>query len=910
MNPLLASARYKSGLDPVERALLSFEEEWQERGEVRLEEFWPDRCRADAIGPGDSIVMLAELIKADLRARFEMGQRPTVASYLEQFPQLCQTDSRVVSLIYEEFCLMEEGGRAPDVASFCDRYSRWRDSLTAQLQYHRFFSLAAGSRPPVPQFPNVGECFEEFELASLLGRGGTSRVFLARDLSLGGKQVVLKVSPDRGDEPKVHGRLDHPHIVPANSVAFQPEKHLRGLSMPHRPGLALDVVLSRLNSSGGPRKAIELWHALVDGAAKSLISGADSQTESLLVTEMRRAGPRGDGWEGFPVRGTFAEGAAWLTMIIARALHYAHGMGTYHRDVKPGNVLLTLRYGPQLFDFNLAESPHSVHQAHEAIHGGTLPYMAPEQIEAFLNPELWGDVGARADIYSLGLVLRELLTGQMPELPDEKLSPPRAMRQILDRRALLETSLRRINAKVPHALDAIVTKCLALSPDDRYRDANALAQDLERFLNHQPLLYATNPSSRERLTNWGRRHRWILLSATANLILLGALVRRPVMDQFRPPVQSRPEFLTAVALLDSLEEKRRPAPALRDDRELPIKPKDWEERDSAIRSLESLLPDYAEHPLVRTYLAIGYDEVGETRRANAEFRKLLSCRDRTRVLGEWNAKHSDLAAQLQRFAAARIQEAEEKVATEVLTDEEESEYLGVRKRNFELASGALRILDALRRDSPELQTFHARVEAFCGDYYAALTRLSRAIAIAAETEAPQNDPDDNWSLDTLFACHAIRCRIAVRWVDHSRRDGSLADARTGLELLRKTEEQDLKFCERFLGFRSPGWGSPRFKIFELLKSRLGLKLTQAELELGLGMLAATRTHLEGKGGVKETKKALSDWAVDSGLRPPKMEQVTERLRVALKQLNLLEAGETARASPAQGRKDNNTSQAG
>src|SRR5208282_5709961 len=179
-----------------------------------------------------------------------------------QFPKLCQTDSRVLSLIYEEFCLREESGDAPDVESFCGRYPRWKDSLFAQLQYHRLFSQAAGRQPPKPRFPNEGDCFEEFQLVSLLGCGGTSRVFLARDLSLGGKQVVLKVSLDRGDEPKVHGPLDHPHIVPANSVAFQPDKHLRGLSMPYHPGLALDVVISRLNSSGRPRRAIELWHVL------------------------------------------------------------------------------------------------------------------------------------------------------------------------------------------------------------------------------------------------------------------------------------------------------------------------------------------------------------------------------------------------------------------------------------------------------------------------------------------------------------------------------------------------------------------------------------------------------------------------------------------------------------------------
>ncbi len=120
---------------------------------------------------------------------------------------------------------------------------------------------------------------------------------------------------------------------------------------------------------------------------------------------------------------------AWIVKVIAEALHYAHGQQTFHRDVKPANVLLTLQHGPQLLDFNLAESPHSASQAQAAMHGGTLPYMAPEQIEAFLNPELWGKVGARADVYSLGLVLRELLTGQAPDLPGrDALAAPRDAR--------------------------------------------------------------------------------------------------------------------------------------------------------------------------------------------------------------------------------------------------------------------------------------------------------------------------------------------------------------------------------------------------------------------------------------------------------------------------------------------------
>ena len=86
MNPLLASARLGSGLDLVDVPFFPSEEEWQRQGEVRLEQFWPDRCRAEGIDPGDSITVLAELIKADLRARFDGGQVPRLPATSNNSP--------------------------------------------------------------------------------------------------------------------------------------------------------------------------------------------------------------------------------------------------------------------------------------------------------------------------------------------------------------------------------------------------------------------------------------------------------------------------------------------------------------------------------------------------------------------------------------------------------------------------------------------------------------------------------------------------------------------------------------------------------------------------------------------------------------------------------------------------------
>ena len=242
--------------------------------------------------------VLVELVKADLRRRFDAGQRPTAAEYLERFPELACGDDPALSIVYEEFCLCEECDGAADVESFCDRYPDWKSSLASQLQCHRMISQAAGGNGALPKFPKAGEDFEEFQLLSRLGKGGTSRVFLARDISLGGKHVALKVTVDRGEEPKIQGALDHPHIVPVNSVTYQTETRLCGLSMPYQPGLPLDEIIKRVKPSRRPCRALTLWSVLIDGSSEKL--GADSE---LTPAEGAQTFPGGDGWRGFPARG-------------------------------------------------------------------------------------------------------------------------------------------------------------------------------------------------------------------------------------------------------------------------------------------------------------------------------------------------------------------------------------------------------------------------------------------------------------------------------------------------------------------------------------------------------------------------------------------------------------------------------
>ncbi|MDB5351316.1 MAG: prkC 4 [Planctomycetota bacterium] len=488
MNSLVPARVHSSGSlaapASADRAVLELERAWSLGTAPSVEAIWT------RFSPEGSVDLLAALIKADLRRRFELGDRPDVAAYLERFAPLRAARERVVSLVYEEYCLREERGEQLDPDVFCARYDPWRDSLLSQLRYHRMLSQAVGVTPSTSRLPNVGERFQSFRLGSVLGQGGTARVFLARDESLGDREVALKVSTDRGKEPAIQGRLDHAHIVPVLSVTDDAETGLRGLCMPYRPGLTLDKVIREVDPASRPRSAM----VLRETAARAKPAGTNDDRD-------------GASWKGFPAKGTYAEGVAWIVSVVARALAYAHGQNVHHRDIKPANVLLTDRDGPQLLDFNLAHSPQTPDQAEAALRGGTLPYMAPEQLEAFLDPERWSHVGESADIYALGLLLGELLTGSRPEAPDAAIPLPRAIGELLDRRAIGLGSVRDLNPEIPHGLDAIISRCLAFRPEYRYSSARALAEDLERFYTRRPLVEVKNPSRIERTRNFTTRFR-------------------------------------------------------------------------------------------------------------------------------------------------------------------------------------------------------------------------------------------------------------------------------------------------------------------------------------------------------------------------------------------------------------------
>ena len=178
----------------------------------------------------------------------------------------------------------------------------------------------------------------------------------------------------------------------------------------------------------------------------------------------------------------FVEAVCWIGARLGEALAYAHARGVLHRDIKPANILLNQYGRPLLADFNIALDPRREFGATGEMFGGTLAYMSPEHLDAF-NPDGSGSpdaVDIRSDVYALGVVLFEMLTGQHPFRSTKRESAlGEKMREMASRRRAGAPSARQINADVPKVLDRAIRRCLDPDPQRRYQTAAELARALD-----------------------------------------------------------------------------------------------------------------------------------------------------------------------------------------------------------------------------------------------------------------------------------------------------------------------------------------------------------------------------------------------------------------------------------------------
>ena len=331
----------------------------------------------------------------------------------------------------------------------------------------------ATDQPPIPLTPTAvndvvppgslpvpGQCLGDFRILEVLGAGSFATVFLAEQLSLG-REVALKVGTAHGSEARTLAILEHEHIVPVHSEEVDAGRGLWLLCMKFVPGTDLEHVMRELAALDPAQ-----WsgQAILDAIDRLCRHPAMFDPAALRDRE-RLAGS------------DFIEAVAWLGARLAEALAHAHSRGVLHRDVKPANILLN-RYGrPLLSDFNLALcSARDLGRDH---FGGTLRYMAPEHLDAF-NPATAASCDAvdqRSDIYSLGVVLFELLTGK-PFLSAQRVTPA-LLEEMTAARREKAASPRQLRAAIPEVLDRVVRRCLEPEPEHRYQKAEELAQALE-----------------------------------------------------------------------------------------------------------------------------------------------------------------------------------------------------------------------------------------------------------------------------------------------------------------------------------------------------------------------------------------------------------------------------------------------
>jgi tetratricopeptide (TPR) repeat protein len=494
-------------------------------------------------------------------------------------------DPRVVQAI-EEYLAEMEAGERPDRRAFLDRHADIAAALGACLDSLEFVHQAAAQLlGPGKELLGIEApartALGEFRILREVGRGGMGVVYEAEQLSLG-RRVALKVLPLAATldpkqlqrfkhEAQAAASLHHPHIVPIYAVGCERGMHYYAMQFIEGTDLA------------------------------HLIAAARSGPSTTGAARFRTAGQ--------------------LVLQAALALEHAHQLGIVHRDVKPANLLVDGHGHLWVTDFGLA---HCQSQAGLTMTGdlvGTLRYMSPEQ--ALAHPS---GVDHRTDLYALGATLYELVA---LEPPFDGCDRHELLRQI----ELEEPRpLRRINNAVPAELETIILKAMAKDPAERYGTARDLAEDLERFLNDEPI-QARRPTVVQRARRWARRHRPVIWSGVVGALVavtvlggcIGWIARDRAAQRVRIEQERAERQARTIAEVQAVLEEAR---AYRRDGK-------WPQAQAAAQRADALLHESgAEPPLVervRSLLQELTEEVADHR--------LLARLDRLRLLqAEVNVK--------------------------------------------------------------------------------------------------------------------------------------------------------------------------------------------------------------------------------------------------------------------------------
>ncbi len=400
-----------------------------------------------------------EGLAESLKRAWRQGEPPDAAGALRDHPELLRHRSLVVDLAYEEYCLREQAGSAPEPEQFCRQLPVFVSQVREVIRGHRVFAdhpeLFA---TPEVNWPQPGASFEGLAIERELGRGGFARVYLARDPATGNRPVALKLSQHASGEAGTLGPIAHPHIVAVHWARRVQGLHAICMSFVGAATLA-DVVESAFRgpTANGPRSA-------------RTVLGVTDSTAALAA----QSAPFLTGRESYP------DTVAKFALQLADALAHLHQLNVSHGDLKPSNIILGPSGHPYLIDFNLATGlDNALIRC-----GGTIPYMAPERLRVLLGEREGTGTAAPTDVYSLGAVLFEALTGQLPFKPGSFLDPKDLARDLLRRQALVPPGAAARNPEVPKPLAKIIARCLQRDPRKR-PTARVLVQQLRRYLDRR-----------------------------------------------------------------------------------------------------------------------------------------------------------------------------------------------------------------------------------------------------------------------------------------------------------------------------------------------------------------------------------------------------------------------------------------
>ena len=445
-----------------------------------------------------------------IKKRWQQGETPDVTVALASHPELRQYRSVVLDLAYTEYRLRLQSGESLDPETFSRRFPSLQKSLHLLIEVHGLLSQdpELQALQENMSWPEAGSRFLQFDLVTEIGRGAFGRVFLATEPALGDRQIVVKIAPHAGGEAEILGKLRHPNVVPVYSLQEDSTTGLAAFCMPYLGRATLCDVLNESFHDGRPPLQ-----------ARAILDAIVTANEDLNSPELPPPAP-------ILRKGSYVNGVIHLASQLADALAHSHGRGIYHRDLKPSNVLLTADGRPLLLDFNL-----SINAGLPAWKvGGTLPYMAPEELAHLVRMKTESHVlhyDPRSDLFSLGVIFYELLTGKLPfgtilwDRPLEEVAD-----QLRQQQAKGPQPIGERNNQVDRRLARLVESCLSFDPENRPESAQQLAVALRQEL-----------STVRRSRRWIGNHPRRVFGAGAMTLLLGLAVI--LFFALRPPYSDR-----------------------------------------------------------------------------------------------------------------------------------------------------------------------------------------------------------------------------------------------------------------------------------------------------------------------------------------------------------------------------------